>query len=306
MNQGDNKGQDFDLETPVSAKPLKLEFQVSKAQAGQSAVDVLSQASGLSKAAVKDAMNKGAVWLQPARGSGRRLRRAQTRLHAGDRLRFCHDPRILKTRVEPARPLVDEGDYGVWYKPAGMLAQGNEWGDHLSLLRQAELWLRQTRGDAQAEVWLVHRLDREASGLMLVAYRQRAAAALSQAFQENRIEKTYLAEVVGETPLEGTIDLPLDGRRALTRYRRIQWLPDANRSRLWVWIETGRKHQIRRHFEAIGHPLWGDPRYGSENRDPQGLRLVACRLRLAWPPGGKVRDYDLARLAPDLGLEPSL
>ncbi len=284
----------------VQPRRLEKDLTVTPEQQGQMAVDLLAAETGLSKSALKDAMAKGAVWLQPGRGQGRRLRRAQTKLYKGDRLRLRYDSALLKAPVPEARMLRDEGAYGIWYKPAGMLAQGTDYGDHLALLRVAEVWLRETRKDQQATVWLIHRLDREASGLMLVAYQKRAAAALSDMFQRKRMEKIYWAQVLGQTPEAGRIDEPLDGKPAVTRYERID--PDRTGlvSTLEVSIETGRQHQIRRHFEAIGHPLMGDPRYGSNNKNRDGLKLVAWQLGFQCPLTGMARHYDLAELAPDL------
>ncbi len=286
----------------MDAQPRRLDkdLTVSAEQQGQMAVDLLATETGLSKSALKDAMSKGAVWLQPGRGQGRRLRRAQTKLYRGDRLRLRYDAALLKAPVPEARMLCDEGAYGIWYKPSGMLAQGTDYGDHLALLRVAELWLRENRKDQQATAWLIHRLDREASGLMLIAYQKRAAAALSEMFQQKRMEKIYWAQVLGQTPEAGRIDEPLDGKPAVTRYERIDQDRSGSISTLEVSIETGRQHQIRRHFEAIGHPLMGDPRYGSGNKNRDGLKLVAWHLGFQCPLSGKARHYDLAELAPDL------
>src|SRR5690554_5996072 len=142
------------MENNVTPEPapqrLTRKIEITPPTAGQMAVDVLAAETGLSKSALKDAMSKGAVWIIPKRGNKRRLRRAQTVLHAGDVLALHYDARILKAPVPEARMLRDEGSYGLWYKPPGMLAQGNEYGDHHSLLRVAELWLREARRDQQA------------------------------------------------------------------------------------------------------------------------------------------------------------
>src|SRR5690606_8635717 len=112
------------------------------------------------KGRIKDAMNKGAVWHK--RGSKtRRLRRATQILSAGDELALYYNPDVLAL-VPPAPVLLaDESQYSVWIKPAGLLAQGSQEGDHCALLRLAELALGRP-------VFLVHRLDREAAGLMLI------------------------------------------------------------------------------------------------------------------------------------------
>ena len=117
----------------------------------------------LSKGRLKDAMNKGAVIWRRGKQQ-KRLRRAQSPVAAGDLLQLNYDDDLLSRQCEPAVLLADERHFSLWYKPPGMLSQGNEWGDHLSLLRFAEQQL------GNRAVFLIHRLDREASGLLLLAH----------------------------------------------------------------------------------------------------------------------------------------
>jgi tRNA pseudouridine32 synthase/23S rRNA pseudouridine746 synthase len=148
------------------------------------------------------------------------------------------------------------------------------------------------------EAYLVHRLDREAAGLIMLAHSKKAAGRLSGLFSEHRIIKRYRAEVLGlPENNEGTISQPLDGKAAVTRYRVISRNPEAYTSTLQVEIETGRLHQIRRHLACIGHPVMGDPRYGSGNKDGKPLRLIACELAWRCPFTGsqrvsKLKDED--------------
>jgi 23S rRNA pseudouridine955/2504/2580 synthase len=122
-----------------------------------------------------------------------------------------------------------------------------------------------------------HRLDRETSGIVLVAKTRRAMVQLGATFTSGEgVKKSYLALVKGKMPrAEGTIDLPLSEheqtarskasrgvnmQEAVTHYRVVSSMKDA--SLLAVRIETGRTHQIRRHLQAVGHPVAGDRRYG--------------------------------------------
>ena len=122
---------------------------------------------------------------------------------------------------------------------------------------------------------IVHRLDLDTTGALVVARTEGAYAGLSTAFAERRVDKTYLAVVYGAPRDEtGRIDLPIGrhrhdrkrmqvrsgGRPAITRYRRVA--AAAGVSRLEIGLETGRTHQIRVHLKAAGHPLVGDPTYG--------------------------------------------
>jgi len=161
------------------------------------------------------------------------------------------------------------------------------------------------RGAAGGEPWrpgIVHRLDRDTSGLLVVAKGEEAHRLLSAALARREIVREYLALVDGRPPARsGTIDAPL-GRDRRTRTRRSV---DTDRPRearthftleealadsalLRVRLDTGRTHQIRAHFKAIGHPVCGDSEYGGPAR--YGLRrqfLHATRLELAQPFSGE-------------------
>lgn len=261
---------------------------------GRDACTVLAESSGLPKGRIKDAMVKGAVWLSRGRGPARRLRRATAALRANDRLELCYDAELLARHPPAARRLADLGRYSVWYKPAGLMAQGNRFGDHCSLLRQAE----QARNGT---VFLVHRLDREADGLMLVAHDAEAAGKLSALFESRRVEKLYRVEVRGVPGAVGSggrIETPLDDKSALTDYRVVAVDPATNSATLEVSIATGRLHQIRRHLESIGYPVLGDPKYGQGNKNREGMRLTAVRLAFRCPLSGALRRFELEGESP--------
>lgn len=250
------------------------------------AVDYLAAFSGLPKGRLKDAMNKGAVVVRHGRAPAKRLRRATAALQPGDRIELHYDPQILALR--PALPLLiaERAGYSVWFKPAGLLAQGNEFGDHCSLLRQVELQTRRL-------VHLIHRLDREAMGLMVVAHTPHMAAALSRLFEGGTVEKLYRVQVRGAlAAAAGRIDEPLDGRPARTDYTVESHDVAHATSTVRVQLHSGRLHQIRRHFAFIGHPVLGDPRYGHGNQDARGLRLAAVALAFTDPASGRVERFE--------------
>lgn len=254
------------------------------------AIECLAKAvPELSKSRLKDAMSKGAVYLMKGRKQ-QRLRRAQTTLQSGQCLQLYYDEQIMQRRAEPAELLLDMRGYSVWWKPAGLLAQGSQWGDHLSLLRQVEL----TTG---RPVFLVHRLDREASGLMMVAHHAKSAAALSQQFSGSEMTKHYLVQVAGQLPAarlrEGSIQQSLDGKASHTRFQLIHYDEAMQRSWLQVELLSGRKHQIRRHFAAIGHPVMGDPRYGNSSSSSDGLALQAVLLGWQCPQSKQLKTVSL-------------
>jgi tRNA pseudouridine32 synthase/23S rRNA pseudouridine746 synthase len=162
-----------------------------------------------------------------------------------------------------------------------MLSQGNEWGDHLSLLRFSEQHF------GNRPVFLLHRLDREASGLVLIAHTKAAATAFGKLIAGQQLTKTYLVQVLGQLsePLLATaeINAPLDGKACLTRFKLLRY--DAATDTSWLEIDliSGRKHQIRRHFADVGHPVMGDPRYGEGNKNQSGLALQASAIAFTCP-----------------------
>lgn len=108
----------------------------------------------------------------------------------------------------------------------------------------------------------VNRLDRGTSGAVILAKSPTMAGIMGRFIRESGLGKIYLAVVAGELPAEGEIDLPLEGKESLTRYRRL--LQGSGTAVVAVWPVTGRTHQIRKHFSGCGHPIVGDMRYGGE------------------------------------------
>lgn len=259
--------------------PQKFEFTVTQAE--QTALDLLAEGTGLSKQRIKDAMNKGAVWWT-LKGKTLRLRRATKMLYKGSRIQFFYDEQVLARKPETATLIYDAGNYSIWFKPPGMLSQGSQWGDHCSILRWVEVNGQFTQGREKRECFLVHRLDGDASGLIILAHDSQAAAKLSTLFQARDMHKFYQAWVVDdcEVPTSGlTLSYELDGKSAITHIKKIR--AENNKTLLDVTIETGRKHQIRRHLANIGHPIVGDRVYGK--KASVGLQLLAYRLEFICP-----------------------
>lgn len=258
----------------------------------QTLVDFLATKTGISKTRIKSAMLKGAVWLRQRKTAMRRVRRATTLLACGDEIAFYYDAALLDKDYPGAQQLWVCKEYSLWYKPAGLLAQGTHYGDHGCLLRQAEVAMPTVK-----QTFLVHRLDREADGLMLIAHSSVAAHQLSALFQTQQIQKRYVVVVKGRVvPAHGKIDLSIDDKTALTEYTLQQFDETVQTSTLSVEIKTGRTHQIRRHFAAIGYPVMGDPKYGHQNKNTEGMQLTAAYLAFVCPFSGQQRKFDLAVL----------
>ena len=255
---------------------------------GDDAVGLLQQDSQLSRSEIKGAMTKGAAWITRGRHT-QRLRRAKRKLQAGDELHLYYDPKVLGEVPEPPTLVADAGDYSVWNKPYGLRSQGSKWGDHCTVGRWAEQHLKPERPS-----FVVHRLDRAANGLILVAHTKKTASGLSRLFQQRQVQKRYRAWVVGDfsslkSPVH--IDEPVDGKAAVSAFRFLRKADDS--SLVDVSIEAGRKHQVRRHLAGLGFPILGDRLYGDGENDGVDLQLTAFLLRFRSPVTGEVVEYRL-------------
>ena len=211
----------------------------------------------------------------------------------------------------PAEPDLTPAAFAVRYedddllvvdKPAGVVVHPAR-GHASGTLSQALAGL--AGGGEEGRAGIVHRLDRDTSGLLVVARSAEAHRRLKRALQAREITREYVALVEGRPPARtGTIDAPIGRDRrvrtrmstdtdaprdAVTRFEVAEALPRT--TLLDVRLETGRTHQIRVHLQAIGHPVVGDPEYGTAGR--LGLArqfLHAARLRFAQPFSGAPVD----------------
>ncbi len=180
-------------------------------------------------------------------------------------------------------------------KPSGLLSVPGK-GEHL-----ADCLIVRIQ-DAFPEALLVHRLDRDTSGVMVFALTKPAQRHLGLQFEKRQMKKTYVARVFGRLePREGTVDLPLivdwpnrplqhvdheNGKQAVTDWKVMKY--EENSTRVRLFPQTGRSHQLRVHMREIGHQILGDPFYATgEARNAPRLMLHAESLRLRHPDGGK-------------------
>jgi tRNA pseudouridine32 synthase / 23S rRNA pseudouridine746 synthase len=186
-------------------------------------------------------------------------------------------------------------------KPAGLLAvprRGAE--NQVNLASQVQ--------GIYPDALVVHRLDRDTSGLMVMARGEEAQRRLGRQFEERRVEKRYVAIVHGSPAADrGRIELPMrrdlvrpprqcvdfaQGRPAVTEWRVIARHPD--QTRLELAPLTGRSHQLRLHLEQIGHPILGDMLYANESALAMADRLVlhASRISLTHPITGETMTWN--------------
>ena len=235
-------------------------------------------------------MQKGAVWV--TRGTNtQRLRRAKRKLRVGDEIHFYCDSAVLEEQVPEPELVADKGDYSVWNKPFGLRSQGSKWGDHCTVVRWAEQHLKPERS-----AFTVHRLDRAANGLIIVAHTKTMAAKLSALFRNREVVKNYRAFINGDfssQPNPLRVVQPIDGKEAISEFSFRESVDNGARSLLDVSIETGRKHQIRRHLAGLGYAVVGDRLYGTGAADDVDLQLTACRLAFDCPLNGGPVEYSL-------------
>lgn len=195
---------------------------------------------------------------------------------------------------DPLEVLHEDHEIIVVNKPAGLLSVPGK-GAHL-----ADCLLRRVQ-EAFPTALLVHRLDRDTSGVMIFAQTPHAQRHLGLQFEKRQTKKTYVARVWGRLePKTGTVDLPLivdwpnrprqivchdTGKQAVTDWRVLRYGDTETRVRLSP--KTGRSHQLRVHMLALGHPILGDPFYaeGAAAAYPR-LMLHSEELRLRHPDGG--------------------
>jgi 23S rRNA pseudouridine1911/1915/1917 synthase len=244
--------------------------------------------------------------------------KAAQKLKAGDHIAIAMpapQPSSLQAESIPLAVVYEDADLLVIDKPAGMVvhpAPGHSGGTLVNALLAHVPQLELDMGD-EARPGIVHRLDKDTSGLIVVAKNRAAHEALSRQMSARTMLKEYLALVLGKPRHpSGVIDAPIardlrdrqrmavvaGGREARTRYtvEREYGRYTLLRARL----ETGRTHQIRVHMASIGHPLLGDPVYGKSTlKDAAALGLHrqflhACKLGFKLPSNGEWREFESA------------
>lgn len=266
-----------------------FEFHINILDNESTAIQPLLSKTGLSKQKLKQVMQKGAVWLS-CNGHTQRIRRASKPVKAGDELHLYYNAEVLAAEPPVPELIADETAYSIWYKPYGLLCQGSKWGDHCTIHRWVEGHLQ-----PQRPAFIVHRLDRAASGLIILAHEKKVAAAFGQMFSRRELDKRYQILVHGEFPPDDkavSVHDAIDSKAAVSHFKRIDYDPDTNRSLLQVTIETGRKHQIRIHSASLGFPVVGDRLYGRPG-DTEDLQLSAWQLKFNCPLTGVSRHYQL-------------
>jgi len=327
----------YNLRVQTHSDSELQEFAAAAEEAGTRLDRVVAvRCPELSRTRVQELIEEGLILLngRPAKGS--------QKVRAGDAIRVEPRPRPpMRAEAEsiPLHILYEDDDVIAVNKPAGMIVHAGA-GNHSGTLVNALLGRGQalSEGGDPLRPGIVHRLDKETSGILLVAKNDFAHARLSESFRQRTVSKIYIALVQGQIQEEnGRIELPIARdpvRRTRMTARRAALLPNSRPARtdwrvltridstslLEVKLHTGRTHQIRVHFSALRYPVVGDTLYGASGQLHVGHTalpalhrnfLHASKIAFAQPRTGvpinltaplpqELRDY-LARLAAACG-----
>jgi 23S rRNA pseudouridine1911/1915/1917 synthase len=287
-------------------------FDVDPSEAGERLDRLTARRLGATRSSIQRIIREGSLWVDgDAAGASYRVR-------GGERIEARLPERDLSPEEIPV-PIVFEDEFLlVLDKPAGLVVHPGA-GNVSGTLVNALLGRGIAGGEDPARPGIVHRLDRDTSGLMVVAKGEPAYSGLVKMMAGREVQRGYRALVVGDgLPETGTVDSPVGrdpenptimaagvGKRAVTHFEVLREV--AGHSMLRVRLETGRTHQIRVHLSAIGHPVYADPLYGTPVPGRR-LWLHAESLAFVHPVSGEELSFespipqDLREPAADLGL----
>ncbi|GKV66019.1 MULTISPECIES: RluA family pseudouridine synthase [Sporosarcina] len=264
---------------------------------------LLQVMSKSSRNSVKSVLTRGQVMVD-----GQTVTQHNHSLQPGQKVEIQSNKAALNvSKLAGVSILHEDDDIIVINKEAGMLSvASNTREQEMTAYRQVTEYVR--RIHPENRIFVVHRLDKDTSGVMMFAKNEKAQQTLQNSWNESVKERMYTALVQGKVrSASGTIDSWLTensafkvyssqydngGQRAITHYKRIQ----ANKecSLLEVLLETGRKNQIRVHMEEIGHPVLGDKKYGSTSNPLRRLGLHATALSFLHPRTGELVRFEAA------------
>ncbi len=221
----------------------------------------------------------------------------------GDKINADVDPASLEAKEIKAEDIAvdvfyEDGDLAIVNKPIGLTVHPAR-GDHSGTLVNALMHRFQSLSDVNGAVrpGIVHRLDKDTSGLVIVAKNNTAHARLARQFEKHTVTKRYVARVEGKVQFDqGVIDVAIDrhpkyhdqrqvgvegkGKDAVTLYEVLKRFPKSTLMALYP--QTGRTHQLRVHMKHLGHPILGDDRYGRKTTFPR-LALHAQGIAFTHP-----------------------
>ncbi|MGO2083264.1 RluA family pseudouridine synthase [Vagococcus sp.] len=259
-------------------------------------LDVMKQSS---RNSVKSILKRGQVTVD-----GKVITQHNHLLLPGQKLSIqTNQTAIKEVALEGLEIIYEDKDLFVIIKDAGLLSVAGQNKFELTVFNQLMHYVRQDH--PKNRVYVVHRLDRDTSGVMLVAKSEEIKKKLQETWTESVTSRMYTALVEGQVRRpSGTITSWLTesktfkvysssfdngGKKAITHYKKIR--SNEEMSLLEVNLETGRKNQIRVHMEEIGHPIVGDKKYGAQSNPLKRLGLHATTLSFIHPTTGKQMEF---------------
>jgi 23S rRNA pseudouridine1911/1915/1917 synthase len=293
-NQGANHKQGNSYRSP--AKPTL--FTVT--EPAELLTFLLEHLSNMGRNSVKSLLARGQVSV-----NDRSMTTYNYLLQPGQIVSISKDKSSEEPPILGLSILHEDEDIIVIQKDSGLLSvAASSQDDEITAYRQLTAHVRKL--NPKNRIYIVHRLDRDTSGVMVFAKSENVQQTLQNAWQDMVKERSYTALVEGKIKkIEGTISswlkesstlkmysstYPNDGQHAVTHYRLIQ--TNGNFSLLDIHLETGRKNQIRVHMQDIGHPVVGDKKYGSKSKIINRLGLHARVLAFIHPTSGELLRFE--------------
>lgn len=277
-------------------------YLITAEEAGKS-IEFFLKSKGYSKHIIIQIRNAGGIRVNGSHGITPQV------LKEGETLHIHVEEQESSKRIVPTAlpfPVVyEDEDLLVINKPANMPIHPSQ-GNFENTLANAAAWYFQQKREAYI-YRAINRLDRDTSGLLILAKHGVSGCILSQMSSRREIHREYLAIAMGKVEDEGSICAPIGradqstvlrcvdwekGDRACTHYRRLLYREDVDCSLVSLCLETGRTHQIRVHMKYIGHPLPGDFLYNPDYRLMERQALHSCRLDFLHPISGRAMHFE--------------
>lgn len=237
------------------------------------------------KSAWKKALKKGGVRVNNTPGT------SATYICGGELIEWQPLPKkpSSKALILPLEVLYEDAHMAAIYKPAGLLVSGNSF---KTLARALEQNVKPSHEKDACLPQPVHRLDYPTTGLLLVGKTTTAIRAFNSAFEQKKMDKTYLAICIGSLKNEGTLVSPVDAKPAQAYFKCLAKVPSSRFGSLSLVLlhpKTGRRHQLRKQLAALGHPILGDQTYGVSPLilKGKGLFLHAFSIGFKHPNNGE-------------------
>lgn len=290
----------------INKESLRLDYEVEEKDSGLKVIDVLATSMNISSRLIRKCKNHKNILLNNKSGSVNRL------VYKGDVISMLldHDENTFDPNPIKVKALYEDCDVLVVDKPPFLVVHPTKGHPEGTLANALSHF--QYLGGQNYKIRFINRLDRDTSGIVLIAKNAYAQQVVSEQMQSNQVDKKYLAVVEGIIEQdEGTIDLPIEREMALDIKRIVieTGLPSVTHFKvlerfeahtyLEIALETGRTHQIRVHFSHIGHPILGDHLYGSKS-DLIERQALHCWEMAFKPPRAADKISVIAELPEDM------